>query len=59
MEAFASVYVTKSIDTTDTEKEATFLDMLDQVLPQTQMAEQALKERLLNLVNGDTCHLWQ
>ncbi|MCB8943298.1 MAG: M3 family oligoendopeptidase [Ardenticatenaceae bacterium] len=53
MEAFASIYIDKSIDTADSAKEAAFLNMLDQVLPQTQVAEQTLKERLLSLVNGD------
>jgi len=56
-EAFASVYIAKSIDTADSDKEAIFLDMLEQVLPQAQVADQSLKERLLSLVNGDTAAL--
>ena len=57
MEAFASVYIAKSIDTADSDKEAIFLDMLEQVMPQAQVADQSLKERLLSLVNGDTAAL--
>ena len=53
-EAFHAIYIAKAIDTTDSEKEAAFLNMLDQVMPQAQVADQALKERLLTLVNGDT-----
>ena len=53
-EAFHATYIAKSIDTSDSEKEAAFLDMLDQVMPQAQVADQALKERLLEFINDNT-----
>ena len=53
MEALHTVYVAKTIDTADSEIESIFLDLLDHVLPQAQIAAQNLKERLLALVNGN------
>jgi oligoendopeptidase F len=41
------VYIEKSLDTTNQEKEQAFLDLINNVYPQTQLAIQALKERLL------------
>lgn len=46
-EAMAVTSIAKSLDTTDEEKEAAFLHMVSQVLPQAQMAEQQLNLRLL------------
>ncbi len=51
-EAFRMASVEKTKDTTDTEKEAAFLDMVNNVLPQAQVAEQQLKERLLQFSDG-------
>ncbi len=48
-EALSLVYVDKSIDTTNKEVEALFLDIVNNVMPQAKMADQALKEKLLNL----------
>lgn len=48
-EAVATVYIEKSLDTADTEKEQIFLDVINQVMPPQQKAEQVLKERLLAL----------
>lgn len=48
-EAVATVYIEKSLDTADTEKEQIFLDVINKVMPPQQKAEQALKERLLAL----------
>lgn len=48
-ETAAMIYIEKSLDTTDQEKEETFLAFIGDVLPQVEMAEQALKERLLAL----------
>ncbi|MBX3058139.1 MAG: M3 family oligoendopeptidase [Anaerolineae bacterium] len=47
------VYIEKSLDTTDAEKEQTFLDLINHVVPPAQMADQALKERLLALEPAD------
>jgi oligoendopeptidase F len=53
-EAGAMIYVQKSLDTADIEKEQTFLDFVNNVAPQARVADQALKERLLKLdVPGD------
>ncbi len=49
VEAAASIYIEKSLDTADTEKEQTFLDFINNVAPQVEMADQGLKERLLAL----------
>lgn len=46
-ESISRVYIDKSLDTTDKEKEQLFLDMIDNVMPPAQVADQALKERLL------------
>ncbi|MFQ5398249.1 MAG: M3 family oligoendopeptidase [Anaerolineae bacterium] len=46
-EAGAMIYIEKSLDTTDAEREQAFLDFIDQVQPKAQVADQALKERLL------------
>jgi oligoendopeptidase F len=41
------IYIEKSLDTTDQEKEQAFLDLINDVYPQAQVATQLLKERLL------------
>ena len=46
-EAASVIYIEKSQDTTDEEKEQAFLDLIDDVFPQVQAADQTLKERLL------------
>jgi len=58
-ETAAVIYIEKSLDTTDEAKEQAFLDFVDNVLPQLQIADQVLKERLLNLhiANGDLADL--
>jgi oligoendopeptidase F len=56
-EAFAVIYVEKTIDTADTEKEAAFLDMINEVIPQSQIADQKLKERMLGLGKEQTAAL--
>ena len=48
-EAASVIYIEKSQDTADEEKEQAFLDLIDAVYPQVQSAQQALKERLLAL----------
>lgn len=48
-ESAASIYIEKSLDTADTEKEQAFLDFINNVTPQVEMADQVLKERLLAL----------
>ncbi len=48
-EAGALIYIKKSIDTTDKEKEQAFLDFINNVAPQAQVANQALKQRFLML----------
>lgn len=48
-EVSAVIYIEKSLDTADQEKEQTFLDYVNNVYPQSLVAEQALKERLLKL----------
>ncbi len=48
-ESGAMIYVKKSLDTTDTEKEQAFLDYVNEVAPKARVADQALKERLLTL----------
>ncbi len=52
-ETAAWVYIEKSLDTTNVEKEQTFLDLINHVMPPAQMADQALKERLLALEPAD------
>lgn len=52
-EAAATIYIEKSLDTADEAKEQAFLDFVDNVLPQLQIADQALKERLLSLHAGN------
>jgi oligoendopeptidase F len=46
-ESFSVTSVEKTKDTTDGEKEAAFLDMINDVMPRVRVADQALKERLL------------
>ncbi len=46
-EATSVIYIEKSQNTVDEEKEQAFLDLIENVLPQAQVAAQALKERLL------------
>ncbi|MCP4356645.1 MAG: M3 family oligoendopeptidase [Chloroflexi bacterium] len=54
-EASAMIYIEKSLDTTDKDKEQTFLEYVDNVLPPAEMADQQLKERLLAFdFNGTT-----
>lgn len=48
-EAASVIYIEKSQDTADQEKEQAFLDLIEDVFPQAQVANQALKERLLAL----------
>lgn len=48
-ESGAMIYVEKSLDTADTEKEQAFLDYIHNVEPNARVADQALKERLLKL----------
>jgi oligoendopeptidase F len=52
-ETAAWVYIEKSLDTADTEKEQTFLDLINNVMPPAEMADQSLKERLLALDTAD------
>ncbi|NHZ71663.1 MAG: oligoendopeptidase F, partial [Aquificales bacterium] len=47
------VYIQKTIDTTNKENEQAFLDYLENVAPQAEVADQALKERLLSLDLSD------
>jgi oligoendopeptidase F len=53
-EAFRMASVEKTKDTANAENEAVFLDMLNNVLPQAEVAEQRLKERLLEYSAGQT-----
>ena len=46
-EAASLIYIEKSQDTTDTDKEQAFLDLINDVYPQAQIVIQDLKERLL------------
>ena len=46
-EAASLIYIEKSLDTTDGEKEQAFLDLINNVYPPAQVADQVLKERLL------------
>jgi oligoendopeptidase F len=48
-EAASLIYIEKSKDTTDEDKEQAFLDLINDVYPQAQVAIQALKERLLTI----------
>ena len=52
-EASSVIYVEKTLDTSDKEKEQAFLDLVNNVWPQVQVAEQSLKERLLALDLAD------
>lgn len=52
-EAGAMIYIEKSLDTADPEKEQAFLDYVNEVAPKARMADQALKERLLALNIAD------
>jgi oligoendopeptidase F len=54
-EGFNKIYIAKTLDTTDTAAEAAFLDFIHNVMPKMQVAEQALRERLLalNLPDAD------
>ncbi len=46
-EAASLIYIEKSLDTADEEKEQAFLDLINDVFPHAQESEQTLKERLL------------
>ena len=46
-EAASLIYIEKSQDTADKEREQAFLDLINDVYPQAQVAIQSLKERLL------------
>lgn len=48
-EAESLLYIEKSQDTTNTEKEHAFLNHINHIMPQASVAEQALKKRLLSL----------
>ncbi len=48
-ESGAMIYIAKSLDTADKDKEQAFLDYVNNVVPQATIADQALKERLLSL----------
>lgn len=48
-EAITQIYIEKSLDTTDSAKEQAFLHMIEHIMPAYQVAEQALKERMLTL----------
>jgi oligoendopeptidase F len=48
-ESGAMIYVEKSLDTADTEKEQAFLDYIHNVEPKARVADQSLKERLFTL----------
>jgi oligoendopeptidase F len=52
-EASSVIYVEKTLDTTDSEKEQAYLDLVNNVWPQVRVAEQTLKERLLALALPD------
>jgi oligoendopeptidase F len=51
-EAGALVYINKTLDTTDPQREEAFLAYVENVEPKLRLAEQALKERLLALVDA-------
>jgi oligoendopeptidase F len=51
-EAATLVYVRKTLDTTDVQREAAFLAYVENVEPQLRIAEQKLKERMLALVDS-------
>lgn len=48
-EAIATIYIEKSLDTTDEAKERAFLELVDNVIPRAQEADQLLKQKLLAL----------
>ena len=48
-EAGSLIYIHKSQDTADKEKEQAFLDFINHVIPSAKVAEQKLKERFLSL----------
>lgn len=50
-EAATLVYINKTLDTTDEQREKAFLAYVEQVEPKLRTAEQALKERMLSLVD--------
>jgi oligoendopeptidase F len=52
-EAFSALYIEKTLDTADAGKEKAFLDFLENVLPPSKIADQALKEQLLRLDLSD------
>ncbi len=56
-EAFSALYIEKTLDTTDADKEKAFLDFLENILPPAKIADQALKERLLALDLSDRADL--
>lgn len=51
-EAATLVYINKTLDTTDAQREQAFLAYVEHVEPKLRAAEQALKERMLSLVDG-------
>jgi len=53
IEVLTSLSIEKSIDTTDEEKEAAYLDFVENVWPHVMMADQALKQRLLAMDFSD------
>lgn len=48
-EAISLIYIAKSLDTADASKEQAFLDFVNEVAPQMEAAEEALRQRLLPL----------
>lgn len=52
-EAGSWLYIQKTLDTTDEARERAFLDFVENVAPQAQIADQALKERLLGMDVSD------
>lgn len=52
-EAISLIYIEKSLDTADQAKEQAFLDFVNDVAPQMEVAEEALRQRLLPLPIDD------
>lgn len=52
-EVGAIVYIESTLDTADSTKEQAFLNFIENIEPGYRRAEQALKERLLSIVDGD------
>jgi len=53
VEVLTNLSIEKSIDTTDVEKEAAYLDFVENVWPHVMMADQVLKQRLLAMDFSD------